>query len=487
MIKHQTPSSAASRAGQAIIPLILCGGSGTRLWPASRASRPKQFLSLFGTLSTFQETLRRVADPDLFGRPVVIASGEHRFLVAEQMSAVSAAADMLLEPEARDSGPAIAAGSAFIADRYGEGAVVLALAADHMVRDVEGFRTACRAALEAARAGAIVTFGVVPDHPATGYGYIESGDALDGLARTVSRFVEKPEAETAMRYVREGYLWNSGNLMFAAGMMLSEYAARDGDTVDAAKEAVASATADLGFLRLHPTSFARAKRLSIDYAVMEATTRAAVVPATFDWSDVGSWDAVRDLSAKDEAGNAARGEAIFVNARGNLVATDGPMVSVVGVDDLAVIVTGDAVLVAQRSDAAAVKALVARLKAANSPLATEHLQSFRPWGHYRSLDVGPRHQVKRIVVKPGGRLSLQMHHHRSEHWIVVRGTAIVTVGDAIQTLHENESIYIPIGSIHRMENPGKIDLEIIEVQTGSYLGEDDIIRVEDAYHRIAAE
>jgi mannose-1-phosphate guanylyltransferase/mannose-6-phosphate isomerase len=365
--------------------------------------------------------------------------------------------------------------------------MVLALAADHMVRDVEGFRTACRAAQEGARAGAIVTFGVVPDHPATGYGYIEPGAAMAGVARAVTRFVEKPGAETALRYVREGYLWNSGNLMFAAATMLAEYAARDADTVEAAREAVASATADLGFLRLHPAAFGRARRQSIDYAVMEATTRSAVVPATFDWSDVGSWDAVRDLSVKDEAGNASHGGALFVNARGNLVSTDGPLVSVVGVDDLAVVATGDAVLVAKRSDAAGVKALVARLKATNSPLATEHLQSFRPWGHYRSLDMGPRHQVKRIVVKPGGRLSLQMHHHRSEHWIVVRGTATVTVGDAIRTLHENESIYIPIGSIHRMENPGKIDLEIIEVQTGSYLGEDDIIRVEDAYHRIAAE
>ena len=487
MPQRQMLKAARARAGQAIVPLIMCGGSGTRLWPASRASRPKQFLSLLGPLSTFQETLRRVEDPELFGRPVIVANRDHRFLIADQMAALGADADVLLEPEARDSGPAIAAGAAFVAERYGEETIVLALAADHMVRDVEGFRAACRTALQAARGGTIVTFGVVPTHPATGYGYIEPGEVGEGGARAVARFVEKPEAETAVRYLREGYLWNSGNLMFAAGTMLSDYADRDAGTVEAATEAVATATADLGFLHLGASSFARTERRSIDYAVMEATSRAVVVPATFDWSDVGSWDAVRDVCAKDEAGNAARGEGVFVNARDNVVATDGPLVAVVGLDDLAVIATGDAVLVAHRSNAAGIRALVSRLKDVKSQLTTEHLQSFRPWGHYRSLDMGPRHQVKRIVVKPGGRLSLQMHHHRSEHWVVVRGTARVTVGEIVKTLHENESVYIPIGAMHRMENPGKIELEIIEVQTGSYLGEDDIIRVEDVYHRIAAE
>jgi mannose-1-phosphate guanylyltransferase/mannose-6-phosphate isomerase len=298
--------------------------------------------------------------------------------------------------------------------------------------------------------------------------------------------VEKPDTETAARYVREGYLWNSGNFMFRVGTLLEEYAARDPETVAAVSDAVAQITLDLGFANLDAGAFARASKSSIDYAVMEHVRDAAVVSASFDWSDVGSWNAVHELSPKDEAGNAARGGAIFVNARGNLVSTDGPLVALVGLDDVAVITTADAILVVRRDDAVGVKALVERLRTSNMPLTVDHLQSFRPWGNYKSLDVGPRHQVKRILVKPGGRLSLQKHHHRSEHWIVVRGTATVTVAGQIKTVHENESVYIPIGAAHRMENPGKIDLEIIEVQTGSYLGEDDIIRIEDVYNRAAS-
>lgn len=468
-----------------ITPLILCGGSGTRLWPASRGSRPKQFLPLFGALSTFQETVRRVARADLFGRPVIVTNADHRFLVADQLLAIGVEANILLEPEARDSGPAFAAGTAFIAGRDGEGAMVLALAADHKVRDVEGFEKACQAALEGAKAGRIVTFGVAPTEPATGYGYIEPGETLVGSVRAVARFVEKPDAETATRYVAEGYLWNSGNFLFGASGFLQEYAAFDADTVNAARAAVEGAKIDLGFVHLDKTAFAGSAKRSVDYAVMEKTAKAAVTPATFDWSDVGSWSAVRDLSAQDEAGNSARGEAVFVNARNNLAASEGPLVAVVGLDDLAVVATPDAILVARREDAAGVKALVERLKSVKPGLTREHLQSFRPWGNYRSLDIGTRHQVKRIVVKPGGQLSLQKHHHRSEHWIVVRGTAQVTVDETVRMLHENESVYIPIGAVHRMENPGKIDLEIIEVQTGSYLGEDDIIRLEDVYNRPA--
>jgi mannose-1-phosphate guanylyltransferase/mannose-6-phosphate isomerase len=469
-----------------IYPLIVCGGSGTRLWPASRASRPKQFLPLFGALSTFQQTLRRVSDADLFGKPVIVTNREHRFLVADQLQEIGITADILLEPEARDSGPAIAAGAAYISAKYGTEAVVLSLAADHMVKDVEGFEGACGRALRSAQQGAIVTFGVVPKEATSAYGYIEPGDIAEGGTVRIKRFVEKPDAETASRYVREGYLWNSGNFMFKAGVLLSEYAKQEPETVAAVREAVAQITLDLGFAHLEEAAFTRAAKKSIDYAVMEHTAHAVVESASFDWSDVGSWSAVHELSDKDEAGNSARGSAMFVNARGNLVSTDGPLVALVGLDDLAVIATGDAVLVARRDDAAGVKAMVERLKASNASLTVEHLQSFRPWGNYRSLDMGPRHQVKRIVVKPGGRLSLQKHHHRSEHWIVVRGTANVTVGGQVKTLHENESIYIPIGAVHRMENPGKIDLEMIEVQTGSYLGEDDIIRIEDIYNRVAS-
>lgn len=469
-----------------IVPLIVCGGSGTRLWPASRASRPKQFLPLFGDLSTFQETMRRVSGAELFGRPVIVTNQDHRFLVADQLLSIGVEADIVLEPEARDSGPAIAAGAAFIAARDGAKTPVLTLAADHRVRDVEGFRAACAAARRGAAKKSIVTFGVVPNQPATGYGYIEVGEPLvDGVMK-VRRFVEKPDTETATRYVREGYLWNSGNFLFEAGFFLAEYARCEPDTMEAVNEAVANAKVDLGFVRLDAEAFARCGKRSVDYAVMEKTQAAAVVPASFDWSDVGSWGAVRELSPQDEAGNAQLGEALFVNARNNLVSSERQLVCVVGLDDLAVITTGDAVLVARRDDAAGIKALVEKLKQSHNALTQDHLQSFRPWGHYKSLDLGARHQVKRIVVKPGGQLSLQKHHHRSEHWIVVRGVANVSINGQIKTLHENESIYIPIGSTHRLENPGKIELELIEVQTGSYLGEDDIIRIEDIYNRAAS-
>jgi mannose-1-phosphate guanylyltransferase/mannose-6-phosphate isomerase len=402
---------------------------------------------------------------------VIVTNCDHRFLVADQLQAIGVEADVLLEPQGRDSGPAILAGTCYCAGRAGSDALILALAADHMVRDVEGFRSACRAALAGAKAGRIVTFGIAPDRPATGYGYIEPGEAVGGVRR-VKRFIEKPDAETAQRYVREGYLWNSGNFLFGAATLLEEYGAREPDTVEAVSRAVALGRLDLGFLHLEAESFGRAAKRSIDYAVMETTGKAAVAAASFDWSDVGSWNAVRALSAQDEAGNAAQGRALFVNARENFVSSDGPLVAVVGLDGLAVVATGDAVMVARREDAAGVKALVERLKASDAGLTQDHLQCFRPWGNFRALDRGPRHQVKRIVVKPGGRLSLQKHHHRSEHWIVVSGTATVTVGGQVKTLHENESIYIPIGAIHRLENPGKIDVELIEVQTGSYLGED---------------
>ena len=466
-----------------IIPLIVCGGSGTRLWPASRMARPKQFLPLFGALSPFQETIRRVADPALFGRAVVVTNLDHRFLVADQLQAIDVEADVLLEPEARDSGPAIAAGAAYIADRSGGDATILSLAADHVVRDIEGFRAACHVGLEAVAGGRIVTFGIEPDRPATEYGYIECGGLLAGKVRTLKRFVEKPDQEAARRYIGEGYLWNSGNFLFQARVLLDEYASNEPETIEAVHSALADAEVDLGFIHLDKRAFARTAKRSIDYAVMEKTTQAAVVTASFDWSDIGSWNAVHALSPKDEAGNAAHGNGVFVNARNNLISTDGPLVSLVGLDDIAVIATGDAILVVRREDAAGIKALVGRLKTTAEALTRDHLQCFRPWGNYRSLDMGTRHQVKRIVVKPGGRLSLQSHHHRSEHWIVVRGTAKVTVAGRVKTLHENESIYIPIGATHRMENPGKIALEIIEVQTGSYLGEDDIIRIEDIYHR----
>ena len=465
-----------------IIPLIMCGGAGTRLWPASREVRPKQFLALFGARSTFQETLLRVSDASLFERPIVITNAAYRFMVLEQLVEIGVDADVLLEPMRRDSGPAIAAGAIF-AQRRDPESVVLALAADHVVRDTAAFVAACRKGLAAAGAGRIVTFGVKPERPATEYGYISPGEPVSGEVRDVVKFVEKPNPVTASDYVNSGYLWNSGNFMFPASVLLDEYRKLDADSVRAVTDAVAKAGRDLGFITLEPQSFGAAKVISIDYAVMEKTSRAAVVPVDCGWSDVGSWQAVWELSEKDAQGNAARGPAVFEDSRNCNVNSDKALVALEGVDDLVVVATADAVLVSSQKDANGLKRLVAKLKTVAPQITEEHLKVHRPWGSYQSVDNGDRHQVKRIVVKPGGRLSLQKHHHRAEHWIVVRGAGRVTVNDAVKTVHENESIYIPMGAVHRLENPGKITLELIEVQTGSYLGEDDIIRIEDDYQR----
>src|ERR1700754_4227953 len=465
-----------------IIPLIMCGGAGTRLWPASREVRPKQFLPLFGVRSTFQDTILRVSDATLFERPIVITNAAYRFMVLEQLAEIGHEADVLVEPMRGDFGPAIAAGAVF-AQLRGNEAVVLALAADHVVRDTAAFVAACRQGLVAADAGNIVTVGVKPERGATEYGYINPGKTIAGEVRAVEKFVEKPDPATAADYVKSDYLWNSGNFMFRAGVLLAEYRNVDADSVVAVGEAVTSAGRDLGFVTLDPAAFAKAKAISIDYAVMEKTSRAAVVPVSCGWSDVGSWHAVWELSDKDGEGNAAQGAAVFEDSRNCNVATDRALVALEGVDDLTVIATQDAVLVSRQKDAGGLKRLVAKLKTVAPKVTEEHIKVHRPWGSYQSVDNGDRHQVKRIIVKPGGRLSLQKHHHRSEHWIVVRGTATVTINDTVKTVHENESVYIPMGAVHRLENPGKILLELIEVQTGSYFGEDDIIRIEDDYRR----
>jgi mannose-1-phosphate guanylyltransferase/mannose-6-phosphate isomerase len=465
-----------------IIPLIMCGGAGTRLWPASREVRPKQFLPLFGTRSTFQDTILRVSDATLFERPIVITNMAYRFMVLEQLAEIGLDADVLLEPMRRDSGPAIAAGAAFAQTRDQE-AIVLALAADHVVRDTGAFVAACRQGLVAADAGRIVTFGVAPERAATEYGYIRPGEVISGEVRSVAKFVEKPDPATAAGYIRDGYLWNSGNFMFRAAILLDEYRNVDAESVQAVTDAVTGANRDLGFIKLDADAFGSAKAISIDYAVMEKTARAAVVSVACGWSDVGSWHAVWELSDKDPQGNAAQGTAVFEDSRNCNVSTDGALVALEGVDDLVVVATQDAVLVSRQKDANGLKRLVAKLKTVAPAVTEDHLKVHRPWGSYQSVDNGERHQVKRIVVKPGGRLSLQKHHHRAEHWIVVRGAARVTVDELVKIVHENESIYIPIGSVHRLENPGKILLELIEVQTGSYLGEDDIIRIEDDYQR----
>jgi mannose-1-phosphate guanylyltransferase/mannose-6-phosphate isomerase len=460
----------------------MCGGAGTRLWPASREDRPKQFLPLFGARSTFQDTVLRVSDEGLFDRPIVITNAAYRFMVLEQLAEIGQEADILLEPVRRDSGPAIAAGAVFAEMRDGD-AIVLALAADHVVQNTAAFIGACRQGLVAASSGHIVTFGVQPERPATEYGYISPGKVIAGEVRSVAKFVEKPDPATAAGYISAGYLWNSGNFMFRASVLLDEYRKVDAESVAAVTEAVSKAGRDLGFVTLDPESFEKALAISIDYAVMEKTARASVVPVSCGWSDVGSWHAVWELSDKDAQGNAAQGAAVFEDSRNCNVVTDKALVALEGVDDLVVVATEDAVLVSRQKDANGLKRLVAKVKTMAPEVTQNHLKVHRPWGSYQSVDNGDRHQVKRITVKAGGRLSLQKHHHRSEHWIVVRGTAKVTVNETVKTVHENESIYIPIGAVHRLENPGKILLELIEVQTGSYLGEDDIIRIEDDYQR----
>jgi len=464
-----------------IIPILLAGGAGTRLWPVSRDALPKQFLPLVGERSTYQETLARVRDP-MFGAPIVITGPNFHFFAKRQAEDIGVDATVVIEPLRRDSAPAIAAATAVARKRDPE-AVVLALAADHIILDAPQFRATCLAGRAGADAGRIVTFGIKPSEPKTSFGYILPGQAIAGAVRAVERFVEKPDAATAARYVKDGYLWNSGNFLFRADVLLAELARLEPEMAKAVVASVDKATTDLGFLRLDPEAFARAPQQSIDYAVMEKTDRAAVVEGAFRWSDIGSWDALFDIAAKDADGNVLHGPTMTMDAHGCVVHSDGRLTAVLGVDDLVVVSTSDAVMVVPRARSQEVKELVAKLKAGKRAEATDHKRVHRPWGYYESIDMGERFQVKRIVVVPGGILSLQKHRHRAEHWVVVKGTAEVTVNETVKNVHENESIFIPIGSVHRMANKGKIALELIEVQTGSYLGEDDIERIEDVYKR----
>ena len=467
-----------------IIPVIMCGGAGTRLWPVSRESMPKQFVPLIGQGSTFQQVVARISDPELFARPIVITNAEFRFVVAEQLRECGISADIVLEPSRRDSGPAVAVATVLASERDPE-ALVLVLAADHVIRKLADFRDACQCAAQTAALGRIVTFGIHPTYAATNYGYIRVGAPLNGaFVHEVEAFVEKPDAETAAKYVADHYLWNSGNFLFSAATMWEEIERLEPLIAETAKASVATSTRDLEFLRLAPEPFARAPKKSIDYAVMERTRRAAVVPADLGWSDIGSWSTVWDILDHDAAGNATDGPVVLSDTRNSLVRSEESMLTtVVGLDDVIVISTADAVLVTNRAKAEDVKGLVERLKAQNYRAATEHRRIYRPWGYYQDVDIASRYRVKRIMVKPGSKLSLQKHFHRSEHWVVVQGTAEVTVQNEVRLVHENESIYIPIGSVHRLANPGKIPLELIEVQVGSYLGEDDIVRLDDVYGR----
>jgi mannose-1-phosphate guanylyltransferase/mannose-6-phosphate isomerase len=467
-----------------IVPVILAGGSGSRLWPISRDSLPKQFQPLASTRTLYQETLERVSDRSLFAAPLVVTHEDFRFFARRQASEIGIEATVALEPTRRDSGPALIA-AAMIAQRLaGENCLVLALAADHVVLDQELFLDACREAALAASEGRIVTFGITPNEPRSSYGYIRPGKSFgESGVRAVDAFVEKPDTATAARYLAEGYLWNSGNFLFPAQVLIDEATRFEPEIVEAVRASVETAVNDLGFLRLDPTAFAASPAKSIDYAVMERTDRAAVVAGRFRWSDIGSWDALRELTESDESGNVTRGPVTLLDSRNSYVRSEGPLVAAVGLDGVSVVATEDAVLVMPAERAQDVKALVAKLKAERHNAASEHLKMHRPWGTYQTICRGERFHVKKIVVEPGERLSLQKHHHRAEHWIVVKGIAEVTLDGRVFEVRENESTYLPLGGVHRLANPGKINLELIEVQTGSYLGEDDIIRFEDVYNR----
>ncbi|MBA4790426.1 MAG: mannose-1-phosphate guanylyltransferase/mannose-6-phosphate isomerase [Rhizobiales bacterium] len=466
-----------------IVPVILAGGTGTRLWPLSRNSLPKQFLAIASDKTLYQETLLRTPPGPDFLPPVVITNEDFRFFALRQASEVGIEATVVLEPVRRDSGPALVAAAAVVRQRYGEDALVLALAADHVVLDPEGFRAAARVAARVAAGGRIVTFGITPDTPRTSYGYIRTGAALPEGGNVVDAFVEKPDLATAARYVADGYLWNSGNFLFPAALMISEAERFEPALAAAAVAAVEGAREDLGFIRLDAAAFSAAPAKSIDFAVLERTSRAAVVAGDFGWSDIGAWDAVREIKTADADGNVVEGAAELLDSHNSYIRSEGPLVTGIGLEGVSVVATDDAVLVMPSDRSQDVKALVAALKADRHTEADEHRKIHRPWGTYETICRGERFHVKKIMVEPGAKLSLQKHHHRSEHWVVVRGTAEVTVGDRIFTVHENESTYIPLGEVHRLANPGRIPLELIEVQTGSYLGEDDIVRLEDIYNR----
>ncbi len=471
-----------------IVPAILCGGSGTRLWPLSRELYPKQFLPLYGERTLLQETVLRLQGiPDL-EQPIYVCNQEHRFLVAEQVRALGQdPGAVVLEPVGKNTAPAAAVAALLALDQHPQ-ALVMVLPADHVLKDTLSFHKAVQAGIRAAQTGALVTFGVVPEQPETGYGYIHKGQVFseneNGPVYKVQSFVEKPSLDTARSYLQsQEYLWNSGMFLFRADKYLQELQSLAPEIYRHCSAALEKAVHDLDFLRLDQESFSQCPADSLDYAVMEKTGQAVVVPLQAGWSDVGSWSALWDISNKDEQNNVFKGQVLARDVRGSYVQSDSRLVTMLGVQDLVLVDTKDALLVASRDRVQEVKELVQALKQEKNPCVALHNKVFRPWGSYQGVDQEQRFQVKRITVKPGQVLSLQKHYHRSEHWVVVRGTAKVVKGEEEIILSEDQSVYIPLGTVHRLENPGRIPLELIEVQTGSYLGEDDIERIEDVYGR----
>jgi mannose-1-phosphate guanylyltransferase/mannose-6-phosphate isomerase len=486
--RQQGPDSNSSYT---VIPVFLCGGSGTRLWPLSRTHLPKQFLCLAGAgRSLVQDTVMRVKGIAGLGRTIAVTNEDHRFLLAEQLREIHEEADILLEPAARNTAPAVAAAAhlamarvARTAGEAGDSPLLLVLPSDHVIADAAAFRHAVMAGIAHARAGRLVTFGIVPRHPETGYGYIRRSDAVDGGFR-LDRFVEKPDAATAASHVAAGdYYWNSGMFLFRADVYLDLLGRHAPVMASAVQGAVKHAKADLDFLRLDPAAFGSCPSDSIDYAVMEKTTDGVVVPLDAGWNDIGAWDALYEIGDADEHGNRIHGDVMLHETRGSLIRAESRLVATVGLNEIVIVETADAVLVASKGKGQAVKDIVARLKKGTRSETEFHTIVHRPWGSYEGVAQGPRYQVKRIIVKPGRSLSLQKHFHRAEHWVVVKGTARITRGEEVLVLSENESTYIPLGAVHRLENPGKMDLEVVEIQSGSYLGEDDIVRLEDTYGR----
>ncbi len=460
-----------------LIPVILSGGAGTRLWPLSRELRPKQLLPLTSEATLLQDTARRVP-----GRPIVVCNQEHRFIVAEQLREIGVEPrGIVIEPVGRNTAPAVAV-AALLAEAE-QDALLLVMPSDHQVKDVAAFQAAVDKAVPLARAGLLVTFGIRPTEPNTGYGYIRRGRALDG-GFAVERFVEKPDGDTAQAYLASGeYLWNGGIFLFSARAYLDELGERLPAMVAQCRAALAEGASDLFFFRLADAAFAAIEGQSIDYAVMEHTGKAAVVPVDMGWSDIGSWSALWAESPRDGDGNVLLGDVLATGTRNAYIRSEGQLVAAIGVEDLVIVATDDAVLVADKAHDQDVKKIVERLKAAKRPEACQGSRTWRPWGWFQTIDDGHRYRVKHIQVNPGAKLSLQKHWHRSEHWVVVTGTALVTCGDKTFTLRENESTFIPAGTVHRLENPGRVPLRMIEVQSGEYVGEDDIVRVEDEYGR----